>query len=194
MKKLLPLVGIGFLIGGILAWLVFDRSSRDGFLSGGAALLGSTNLEAGSEEESEVPRVGAMAPDFQLSTFDNRIVRLSDLRGHPVLINFWATWCGPCRIEMPAIQSRFAESAPDLKVLAVNLEETPAQIETFARELSLEFDLLVDPEGAVNGKEYYVRAYPSSFFIDRSGVIQVIHLGLMTESQLDDYLERIGVN
>jgi peroxiredoxin len=94
---------------------------------------------------------------------------------------------------MPAIQSQFARFAPDLKVLAVNYDESPEQIESFARELDLGFDLLVDPGGKVSEEDYFVRAYPSSYFIDRTGVIQVVHLGLMTDAQLDDYLKRIGV-
>ena len=193
MKKTLAFLGAGIFFGGLLAWILLNPVGNEGFFTAGASIPTADPAPSGSAQTSTIPRVGETAPDFELTTYDNRKIRLSELRGSPILVNFWATWCGPCRIEMPAIQSQFARFAPDLKVLAVNYDETPEQIESFARELDLEFDLLVDPGGKVSEEDYFVRAYPSSYFIDREGVIQVVHLGLMSDAQLDDYLKRIGV-
>ena len=137
--------------------------------------------------------MGAQAPDFELQSIEGQVVKLSDLRGKPVLINFWATWCGPCRIEMPAIQSEFEAHYPDLEVLAVNFDEPPDEVKSFADELGLTFEVLLDEGGQVNGDLYRVRGYPSSFFVDPDGVIQVVQIGILTEGQLQDYLSRVGL-
>jgi len=139
------------------------------------------------------PFKGSIAPDFKLQNLDGEEVQLSDFRGHPVLINLLATWCGPCRLEMPAIQERFELYEEDgLVVLAVDFDEPAKVVEDFRNELGLTFQILLDP-GANVQKLYRNRNYPTSFFVDESGVIQVHHIGVMTEGQLDDNLAEIGV-
>ena len=109
------------------------------------------------------------------------------------MINLWATWCGPCRIEMPHIQERFERYADEgFLVLAVDFDEPAGLVEAFRDELGLTFDLLLDP-GAEVQELYRNRSYPSSFFVDPNGVIQVHHIGVMTEGQLDDNLAAIGL-
>jgi peroxiredoxin len=137
--------------------------------------------------------VGALPPNFILYDLDGNLVDLAELRGHPILINFWATWCAPCRIEMPAIQSRFEKfEAAGFLVLAVDFDEPQADVEAFRDELGLTFDILLDP-GAEIQQLYRTRGYPTTFFVDRDGVIQVHHIGVMTEGQLDGYLQEIGL-
>jgi peroxiredoxin len=139
------------------------------------------------------PIVGALAPDFRLQNLEVEEVQLSDFRGRPVLINLWATWCGPCRLEMPAIQDRFElYDEHGLVVLAVDFDEPASAVQDFRDELGLTFQILLDP-GAIVQNLYRNRNYPSSFFIDEAGVIQVHHIGVMTEGQLDDNLAEIGV-
>jgi thiol-disulfide isomerase/thioredoxin len=150
---------------------------------------GSGNLAQGASG----PVVGQTAPDFTLVSTDGGTIRLSGLQGSPVLINFWASWCAPCRLEMPAIQERYEQHSPALKVLAINLEENDSQVEGFMQELNLDFPALLDPDGYVNHDLFRVRGYPTSVFIDKLGAVQAIHIGIMTEDQLDGYLEQVGL-
>jgi peroxiredoxin len=153
-----------------------------------------SQTKIGNASNSETaPEEDAFAPDFKLFNLEGEEVHLSDFQGQPVLINFWATWCAPCRIEMPAIQNRFERQAEDgFVVLAVNYDESLEEVQAFADELDLTFDLLLDPGGEIQ-RRYRIRGYPTSFFLDSSGVIQVLHIGVMTESQLDTYLAEIGL-
>ena len=140
------------------------------------------------------PTPGSLAPDFTLTSVDGESLSLSQFRGKTVLVNFWATWCGPCQIEMPAIQSRFEQFNDDgLVVLAVDFDESPQTVGEFKSEFGLTFELLLDP-GAEVQKLYRNRSYPASFFIDSQGVIQVQHIGVMTEGQLDHYLAQLGLS
>lgn len=152
-----------------------------------------TNGTSTPPSENVAPEVGKTAPDFTLPDLDGKDVTLSSFRGKPVLINFWATWCGPCRLEMPAIQARYEQYMQDgLVVLAVDFDEPASDVQRFRDELGLSFPLLLDP-GAKVQKLYRNRSYPSSFFVDAQGVIQVQHIGVMTEGQLDENLAVIGV-
>lgn len=158
-------------------------------------LQGGREVQVVATDALEVdPTPGSLAPDFTLTTVDGESVSLSQLRGKTVLLNFWATWCGPCRIEMPAIQSRFEEFKDEgLVVLAVDFDESQQAVAEFRDEFGLTFTLLLDP-GAEIQKLYRNRSYPASFFIDSQGVVQVQHIGVMTEGQLDGYLQQLGLS
>ncbi|MBT3391472.1 MAG: redoxin domain-containing protein [Chloroflexi bacterium] len=136
--------------------------------------------------------VDTPAPDFELVALTGESIRLEDLRGQPVLINFWATWCAPCKLEMPAFQDRYEQYAGDLRILAVNFDEPRADVQAFADDLSLTFDVLLDPGGEVQ-RLYQVRGYPTTVLVDADGVVRVLHIGLMTENQLDQYLSELGL-
>jgi peroxiredoxin len=155
--------------------------------------LGQSSTAADVQSAEAAPERGAPAPEFALFTPEGEEVKLSEFRGQPVLINFWATWCAPCRIEMPAMQDRFTKYADEgLIILAVDFDEPASDVAAFRDELGLTFSLLLDP-GAEIQKLYRVRGYPSSFFVDRDGIIQVQHIGVMTEGQLDENLAQIGL-
>lgn len=153
--------------------------------------------EAGAPNDASglevAPVMGALAPDFTLFEVEGEQISLSDFRGQPVLINFWATWCGPCRLEMPAIQERFERYKDEgFVVLAVDFDEPASDVRAYGKGLGLTFNLLLDP-GAEVQKLYRNRSYPSSFFVDAEGVIQVQHIGVMTEGQIDENLAKIGI-
>lgn len=150
---------------------------------------------AGGADTTDLPvsaQVGARAPDFSLRDLNGNTIALSDLRGKPVLVNFWATWCAPCRLEMPYIQARYEQYGGDLIVLAVDFDEPQETVQAFVDELGLTFDVVLDP-GAQVQEQYEIRAYPTSYFVDGQGVIRVVHIGIMSEDQLDGYLREVGL-
>ena len=137
------------------------------------------------------PVAGQPAPDFEIVYADGRRMRLSELRGQPVLINFWATWCPPCRREMPdLIRAYQAHQDEGLIILAVNIEEPASRAQAFAEEFGIPFPIVLDPEGRVSD-QYQVRNLPSSIFIGRDGIISARWVGMLTPEVLNKYLERI---
>ncbi|MEJ2514324.1 MAG: TlpA disulfide reductase family protein [Gammaproteobacteria bacterium] len=121
--------------------------------------------------------VGAEAPDFALRTAAGGNLRLSELRGDVVLLNFWATWCGPCRQEMPRLEEIHARySAAGLTLLGVNIDEDPARAERLASELGVSFPLLFDDEQQVS-RIYDVQAMPMTVLIDKDGRVRSVHHG-----------------
>jgi len=132
------------------------------------------------------PQIGHPAPDFTLTTLDGDTVSLGDLRGQVVLINFWATWCGPCRAEMPDIESVYNQYRDEgFVVLAVNDAEPEQIASAYVDELGLTFPVVMDPAREAQ-RLYQVRAFPTSFFIDEDGVIQEAIFGSMTRPVIQD--------
>ena len=129
-------------------------------------------------------RIGAVAPDFEWLGDDGGPVRLSDHRGKVVVVNFWATWCRPCREEMPALQ-RVARSEPDIVFLAVDLQESGDKARSFLEQLGLDrLELVLDTDARTT-RRYGVLSLPSTFFLDREGTIRHLDLGgPMTEEQI----------
>jgi len=140
-------------------------------LTAGLVITGCT---ADSEPTATVSNV---APDFQLQNLDGQSISLSDFKGNPVLINFWATWCGPCAFEMPYIQEIYDErSGEGLIVLAINVGESASQVEQFMQSRNLSIPVLLDTERVVSRK-YGIRAFPTTFFVDKDGIMQVKVIG-----------------
>lgn len=136
-------------------------------------------------------KVGSVAPDFVLEDHDGKPVRLSDLQGKIVVINFWASWCPPCKDEMPDLQWLSEEYQKDLVVLGVNTAYVDGRSEAlaFADELALTFPILFDESGDVSEGLYSVRGLPTSYWIDRRGTVRQIQVGAMTRDQMIDVAE-----
>ena len=159
------------------------------FAVAGIALL---ILSPASCKPASSPEVGSPAPDFTLPTLDGQTVKLSDFKGQPVFINFWATWCPPCLSEMPHIQAVFDdEASKGLVVLAVNVGEEQSTARHFIEQQGYTFPIALDVDGSI-GEKYRVRAYPTSLFIDPEGVIRSIKVGsFQSEAQIRSMLEII---
>ena len=141
---------------------------------------------------STVPAEGDLAPDFQLQNLDGQTVSLSSLRGSPVLLNFWATWCGPCRTEMPYLQQIHEEwSDRGLVLLAIDLGESSSTVESYLQSNNLSLTVLLDTRQEV-GQKYNIRAIPTTFFIDKDGIIQGVKIGaFQNKEQIEQYLGEI---
>ena len=136
------------------------------------------------------PSNGLAAPDFSLPSLNGDLVNLSDMRGRFVILNFWATWCGPCRVEMPELDRLYrAHAAHDLIVLAVNVttSDSVQAVEAFVDELDLSFPVLLDATGEVTGQLYNVLGLPTTYFIDPTGTIIRMQLGPLARTELDAF-------
>jgi peroxiredoxin len=190
----LLLVGGAVLLGLALVLLLFGN---EWFGAGGpeTAVLPQLPAPDGSARVAELPagngrflEVGDTAYNFYLSDLEGNIVDLESFRGRPVIINFWATWCPPCRVEMPALQTAYETHQDDgLVILAVNSGESYHLVSDFFTEFGLTFTPLLDLEGKITNL-YRVFNFPSTYFVDGDGVITAVHRGALTEAQIETYL------
>jgi cytochrome c biogenesis protein CcmG, thiol:disulfide interchange protein DsbE len=177
------LTGAGVLLAGRLAGA--GSSFPAAFAPQRPALL------AGS---GALPLEGQPAPDFTLKTLDGNAITLSKIQGQPVLINFWASWCAPCRAEMPEIVRAYeTHKADGLIVLAINMtfQDSLPEAQAFVKEFHMPFPVLLDDTGAVARDTYGVRVLPMSFFIDRKGIIVHRQIGAMNGKQIDTFVGEI---
>lgn len=130
------------------------------------------------------------APDFTLKSRSGENIKLSELRGQVVMINFWASWCGPCRQEMPILDQLYQRYEPmGFTLLGVNVEEDSAAAEKVLREIPVSFPVLYDSKNQVS-ENYQVRAMPSTFLIDRDGKVRYLHKGYKPGYE-EDYQQQV---
>ena len=144
------------------------------------------------EEEIEVSSESKYAQDFTLTTLQGEQVNLSDYKGKIVILNFWTSWCGPCKEEMPHMQS-FSEKHPDIQMLAVNLTSMDLGLDAvkqFVEEYRLTFPILLD-EADVVGKQYNILTIPTSYMIDLEGRIFQEVIGPMDERMMEDLVSAL---
>lgn len=130
------------------------------------------------------PRVGQPMPDLTLSDLSGKLVRLSDFAGQPVLINAWATWCPPCRAEMPLLNAYYLQHKADgFVILAVNAGETQSQVSQFISQAGFSFPVLLDADSAALSR-LGVFSFPTSILVGRDGMVKKIHVGLITSETM----------
>lgn len=156
-------------------------------------ILRSGSAETGEKSfRSLPPVVGSPVPDFELSRLDGAPQKLSSLKGTPVMINFWATWCPPCKQEMPLLEKTGKKYAGKMVIFGVDYEEEPGAVRPFIQGMGITYPVLLDRTGNVADR-YFVKDFPYTFFVDRAGVLRAQHLGLLSEDQLLQYLQTIGI-
>jgi cytochrome c biogenesis protein CcmG, thiol:disulfide interchange protein DsbE len=139
-------------------------------------------LEAG---QRVAPELNAIAPPFSLPTLAGNRLRLADLRGRVVIVNFWATWCEPCKVEMPELQALYQQyEQRGLRVLAVNLGESRGAVQQWADTFGLTFDVLQDEKQQV-AAQYQLRGQPSTYIISPGGIIMHIVYGPVSREALE---------
>jgi peroxiredoxin len=146
----------------------------------------------GSNPNSPAAAVGNPAPEFQLPDLDGQAISLNDLKGKPVLLNFWASWCGPCRSEMPYMQEIHEEWSGDgLVLLTINIGEGLPQVQEFLQKRNLSLPVLLDTQNNV-AEQYGVQYLPTTFFIDKDGIIQEKIVGAFkNKTQIETRLSKI---
>lgn len=166
-----------------IAWTVYSR-------------IPTGDIQIG--QMSANPREGFTAPDFSLDLLGGGRVSLSQLRGKAVVVNVWASWCPPCRAEMPAIEKVY-QAYKDMGLVVIGLnttyQDSEADAAAFVREFGLTFPIVLDRDGAVN-RRYLVTGLPTTFFIDRKGIIRSIVVGgpmseTLIQTKVEDLLKDV---
>ena len=171
MSKLSPLVRDPIRWGAIVL----------GVLILGGIWIGISQVPASATTSGAIPspREGFAAPDFTLETLDGVPITLSDLRGKAVVVNLWASWCPPCRAEMPALQAAYeADRERGLEIVAVDMtyQDSEEDAQRFVKDFGLTFTIALDRDGMV-ARQYLLRALPSTFFVGPDGVIRKVVIG-----------------
>ena len=187
---ILPLGLLAVILCGLWYWdSRGDSGSRADDAYGAVELPAARNPTG----RSPAPEVGRAGPDFLLERPDGGTLRLSDFQGQPIVLNFWASWCAPCRAEMPELVRAYAKHRDDgLEIVAVNLQETNGKVLSFADEFGIEFPIAIDRDGEL--KDIWrlggpFGGIPSSYFLDEAGVVQDIVYGPLTDEMLAERIE-----
>ncbi len=178
----LPLLAIGLVVGAILVIERLRTGPGSGapqtdwvVNSGASSSIRLGNVGGGS------PRLGTKAPDFRLPAPDGTVVELSQFAGRPVLVNFWATWCIPCRAETPDLIRLQKSWGTSVQLLGVDDQEMPADVTAFAKEFGTNYPLVLDSSGDVFNA-YHIYGIPETFFIDSGGMLRDYRIGILTPS------------
>ncbi len=163
-----------------------------GCMGGNRNFAPGTEAGATSGDPANTARwAGKEAPNFALKDLNGNIVQLSDLRGKPVLINFWATWCPPCKEEMPYIERAFQKYKDQGWVfLGLDMKEDAATVSKFVKDGKYSWTFLLDSEGHA-ANSYLVTGVPESYLVDRNGLVQDFKIGGMTYQEFDSKLSKI---
>lgn len=155
---------------------------------------GDTSVTGGmiAPKESVGIQPGEVAPDFELETLDGDVIKLSELKGEKVILNFWASWCPPCREEMPEMQEFYDNHSDDINIIAVNYNEKDEKVIEFLDEFGYTFPSPLDRDGTT-GNEYGVLTLPTTYFIGTDGLIQEPrHVGPMTYEYMEEMMHTLN--
>lgn len=189
-KKIFGLLIVAVLIGVMVVGIVKDNIEETSEFDNVA--LGS-EVDFLATKEGLAP--GEMAPDFELKTLEGETAKLSDYRGKKVILNFWTTWCPPCRAEMPHMQDYYEKQAKEdnVEILAVNLttaDHGMEKVTSFVSEYGLAFPILLDAEGDM-GAVYQAVTIPTSYILDTEGRVQSKFVGPMDQATIGKLVGKI---
>ncbi|MDR3575135.1 MAG: TlpA disulfide reductase family protein [Anaerolineaceae bacterium] len=175
--------GLILLLGGLLFGVV---------MSGIVYLTGVTNTAGVNKDAFTVLKAGNPMPDFDLTSLDNSDIHISQYLGKPVIVNFWASWCVPCKQEMPLLERYYQAQNGQLIIVGINNQESVDIARPFVLENHISFPILMDLQGKIRD-QFMIRGFPTSLFINSKGVYIAEHIGTLDEESLKSYLQLIGV-
>lgn len=145
-------------------------------------------------EAADIPvglTVGELAPDFSGTTLNGETIRLWDLRGKTVLVNDFATWCGPCLIETPHLVEAYNSNTEDVVIIGLNLQESAEAVASYRDDFAVTYPLVLNVDGSLT-EIYKPIGLPTSWFIDPDGVIRYVHAGPMTADMIQRALDEVA--
>lgn len=157
----------------------------------GVAALSGCGIGGGGDGVKSGVQEGMRLPDAEFTRLEGGTVKVSDLRGKPAVINFWATWCGPCKEEIPLLQQAYADGQGQSFALIAVTEETERDVGNFVETNNMRLPVVLDPGGRA-GQRYQIQGIPTTFFLDSQGVIVIRHIGALTPGTLQVFLEQIA--
>lgn len=189
-RVIAALAVLGVIVGAVVGLQRLQQSGPTVTDTPGYVSFASSGVKLGAAS-GETLAIGKPAPDFTLMSLDGQSLRPADLRGKVVLINFWASWCAPCRKEMPLLvqaAEQFRERG--FEMVAINIQEDRSRVVRFADEFGMRFPVLLDVAGDVT-QQYRVQGLPTSYLIDREGIVRERKIGEYREADLTTAIERM---
>lgn len=175
---LISLLSVALVAGAIVVvQLVRNRGGAGSAVAAGLPSGDYTAVRLGVVGNGST-KIGSEAPAFQLTVPSGELIRLSDLRGKVVLLNFWATWCSPCRREIPDLVRLQNQWGGSVQIVGIDLQETPSEVSAFAGQMQMNYPVPLDSDGQV-ASYYRIRGLPTTYFLDPQGVIRDIRIGLL---------------
>ncbi len=173
------IIGLVLLLG--VGWIAYSR--------------GTTVVEGGAINLEPAPIAGYPAPDFELVNLEGETVRLSDFKGKPVILNFWATWCGPCRAEFPEFQAAAVDNADRLVIIGVNntYADNPEAVPEFVQEMGVTFPIVLDKDQQVINA-YNVLGLPTTVFVDSQGLVNEVFTGPLNKAYIESKIQALQTN
>ena len=190
-KKVIGYVIAALLIGSMVVIMINQNVKKADPIDTASVLVQS---EPGAEGDAAGLSIGDLPPDFELTTLDGESLKLSELKGKKVVLNFWATWCPPCKAEMPHMQNYYRSSAEEdnVEIVAVNLTDSENRgvkvVQEFIDSYGLTFKIPLDEKGVV-GEAYQVFQIPTTYMLNTDGTISQIVKGPMDESTLKTLID-----
>lgn len=150
-----------------------------------------TVFTAVTQEKKEALKVGAEAPNFEVVDLEGNTFRLSDHRGEGVVLNFWGTWCEPCKREFPAMERQYKHfEKQGVNLIAINIEQTDLEVQTYVQNMGMTFPVAIDKTRSILNA-YSVKPLPTTILINQDGIVEKVITGEMTEAQIKAHFESI---
>ncbi|MBL6961491.1 MAG: TlpA family protein disulfide reductase [Anaerolineales bacterium] len=176
-------------------WKILILISIVSALAGVSYLQSTLSTSNGINSSDGLPTgtsIGELAPDFNGITLEGDNIRLSDYRGKIVMINDFATWCGPCLLETPHLVEFYSARQDEIEIIALNMQESETEVADYQNQYNITYPLVMDPKGELTKESYRPIGLPTSWFIDADGVVRYVHSGPLTLPMLEETITAIN--